>query len=207
MGDKKDREVQELLRKEASMRASIKGMDLGKIVRDSAGLEWWFDAETRWWWWLSEDGTWQSKSRSWTRGPLHQKNGTKRGMMRRSDDSDVASVKSAASSVSTALELPRRPCAWDKPLAIAADAPALVPDPEASAPASPTAKLLSDAVPSVALAEAEVSTKPEGQSLSRMVATISGEFELDESLTMAQVIAEANLQIGMTAEGNLAEQA
>jgi len=40
-----------------------------------------------------------------------------------------------------------------------------------------------------------------------MVATIRGDFELDDSLTMAQVITEANIQLGMPAEGTVVEQA
>lgn len=217
VSNKNNRDVEELLRREDSVRLSIKSMDLGKTVRDGAGVEWSWDAKTRWWWWLAEDGTWQSKGCSWT--PLPQKNGTKRGMRRQSDASDVASEKSAASSVSTAPTLPKReekvvvpkqrPSAWDKPLVVAAATPTPPPvqDLDTSAPASPTTKLLSEATLSVALAEAEVSTEPEGQSLSRMVASIRGELDLDDSLTMAQVIAEANLQLGRTAEGNLAEQA
>jgi hypothetical protein len=54
---------------------------------------------------------------------------------------------------------------------------------------------------------AKVPTKPKSVSLSRMVATIRGELGLDDSLTTAEVIAEANIQVGMPATGTLAQQA
>jgi hypothetical protein len=40
-----------------------------------------------------------------------------------------------------------------------------------------------------------------------MVATIREELELEDSLTAAQVIAEANRQLAMPAAGTLAQQA
>merc|ERR1712110_1200355 len=53
----------------------------------------------------------------------------------------------------------------------------------------------------------EEATEQEGMSLSRMVATIRRELDLDDSLTLAEVIAEANSQVGMPATGNLVQQA
>lgn len=40
-----------------------------------------------------------------------------------------------------------------------------------------------------------------------MVAAIRKELELEDSLTVAQVIAEANIQLDVTATGNLWQQA
>lgn len=53
----------------------------------------------------------------------------------------------------------------------------------------------------------EEAIEHDGMSLSRMVATIRRELDLDDSLTMAEVIAEANSQVGMPATGNLVQQA
>jgi hypothetical protein len=76
------------------------------------------------------------------------------------------------------------------------------------------------AVPDMALSHAPASAPPaqpkckneeatehEGMSLSRMVATIRRELDLDDSLTMAEVIAEGNSQVDMPATGNLVQQA
>lgn len=48
---------------------------------------------------------------------------------------------------------------------------------------------------------------PKEISLSQMVATIRRELDLDDSLTVSEVIAEANLQVDTPATGNLAQQA
>jgi hypothetical protein len=220
--DKLDREVAKLLRNDVGVTASadtrFQNSVSDDIVTDGAGLEWKWDEKTRWWWWLDEHGDWQGSGRSWTRFAKKgeappKKTEAKRGARRSSNASDAAS-ESAASSVSTAastaatLTWPKkeekvvvqkqRPRAWDKSLvavAAPAPAPALAPNP-APTPA-----------PAAHADHSPVSTKPEGQSLSQMVATIRGELGLDDSLNMAQVIAEANLQLDMPAEGNLAKQA
>lgn len=220
---KLDRDVEKLLRGEGSVvrdDAKFKNFVMGDIVTDGAGLEWKLDEKTGWWWWLDEFGNWQGKGRSWTRlprkgeGSLLEKDQVRRTDRRQIDASDVGSEppsESAASSVSTAptLTWPKsekkvvvpteRPCAWDEPLTVVAAAPFPPPTP-APAPAS-TQPARAD-YPLV-----EESTKAEKQSLSDMVATIRCQLNLDDSLTMAEVIARANVQLGLPAEGNLARQA
>lgn len=79
---------------------------------------------------------------------------------------------------------------------------------QALAPAAPqTAQAPVVAASVSALAPAKVPTKPEGIPLKEMVATIRGELGLDDSLTTSEVIAAANIQVGMPATGTLAQQA
>jgi len=91
----------------------------------------------------------------------------------------------------------------------ASPTPDPAPAPAPTSPAAPTpdpAPVSAPTSPAPA-PSAEVLTKPKGQLLSNMIETIRGELGLDDSLNMAQVIAEANSQLAVTAEGNLAEQA
>merc|ERR1719198_1586450 len=89
-------------------------------------------------------------------------------------------------------------------------APALAPAP-APAPASKatqhTEATLAPSLPDDAVSALKVSSKSQEPTLKCVVATIREELELEDSLTMAQVIAEANRQLAMPATGVLAEQA
>lgn len=190
-------------------KTSFKNSVSGNIVTDGAGVEWKWDGKTRWWWWWSpEDGKWEGSGLAWT--PLTKFNRTpllKRGARQQSDDSDLAS-DSGASSLSTApscswpmskekVALPKqRDSVWTKKLVVSA-----LPDSLASAPASAP-----DPPAPVEQSSAEVPTEPEVQSLKDMVETIRGQLGLDVSLTVSQVVNEANLQLEKPAEGNLATQ-
>lgn len=90
-----------------------------------------------------------------------------------------------------------------------APAPARAPVPKASPASLPVATPApaTRAEQDDAVSSAEVSTKPQEPTLKHMVATIREELELEDSLTMAQVIAEANRQLAMPATGILAQQA
>lgn len=75
----------------------------------------------------------------------------------------------------------------------------------AASPASPASS--THAEQDHAVSSAETSTKAQVPTLKDIVATIREELELEESLTIAQVIAEANRQLAMPATGTLAQQA
>jgi hypothetical protein len=87
---------------------------------------------------------------------------------------------------------------------VAKASPSLLPaaNPASASPALPTRAEHDDAESS-----ADVPTKPQGPTLKHMVATIREELELEDSLNHAQVVAEANLQLGLPATGILIEQA
>lgn len=90
-------------------------------------------------------------------------------------------------------------------------APARAPDPPAPvavAPREPQRALGEQPQREPLAAPAEVqSTEPQGPSLNWMVTSIRDELGLEESLTMAQVIAEANHQSGLPETGSLRQQA
>jgi hypothetical protein len=89
--------------------------------------------------------------------------------------------------------------------------------PTQAAPRTALAPVAKDLVPAVALPAhakpenreslVEMPTKPEGPTVNQMVATIRGELGLDDSLTTFQVLHEANLQLGITPTGTIAQQA
>lgn len=93
---RKNKQVEDLLKKEEEERERIKKMTAP--LTDGAGIEWKWDKKTRWWWWRNQNGTWQSSSKGWT--PLHAR--------RQSDASSVVS-ETPCSSVSTAATLTLSP--------------------------------------------------------------------------------------------------
>jgi hypothetical protein len=98
--------------------------------------------------------------------------------------------------------VPRAPAQVSPPVASPTQASLAPP-----APAEHSDAENSDAEESDAASSAEVSTKRQEPTLGQMVATIRRELSLEDSLTMAQVIAEANIQAEMPATGSLLQQA
>lgn len=97
------------------------------------------------------------------------------------------------------------------PRAPAQASPPVVSPPQASpappAPAEHSDVEDSDAEESDAAPSVVVSTKPQEPTLGQMVATIRTQLGLEDSLTVAQVIAEANNQLEMPATGTRLQQA
>lgn len=110
-------------------------------------------------------------------------------------ESTTVMLKIRAGALRPALASPAAPApaAQDPALALPAPAPALA--------------LPAQAKPEDGESPVEMPAKPEGPTLSQMVATIRGELGLDDSLTTFQVLHEAHLQVGIPQTGTVAQQA